>query len=94
MPGSNRGRRRTSSRGRGATSSSPASAKSLDTPSATDTLARFSDAVSLLAVAHNSLSAKEISGTGDEEVAIRHALDALKSVYTDLDGTTRSSLHE
>jgi len=61
-------------------------------PELTDVLGRFSDALSLLNVAQNSLSAREISGTGDEVVAIRHASDALKDVYNELDrpsGTRR-----
>lgn len=61
-------------------------------PSASDLLARFSDALSLLAVAHGSLSAKEIAGTGDEEVALRHAFDTLKSIYDELDRIPASRL--
>lgn len=56
-------------------------------------LGRFSDALSLLAVAHGSLSAKEFSGTGDEEVAIRHALAALKGIYSELDRASISIAH-
>jgi hypothetical protein len=52
---------------------------------AADILGRFSDALSLLKVAQNSLSAKEIPGTGDELVAIRHASQVFEDVYTDLD---------
>jgi hypothetical protein len=52
---------------------------------AAETLGRFSDALSLLNVAQNSLSAKEIAGTGDELVTIRHASHVLKRVYDDLD---------
>ncbi|MGH2449508.1 MAG: hypothetical protein ACRDFS_13020 [Chloroflexota bacterium] len=55
-----------------------------------DILGDFSNALSLLAVAHGSLSAKELGGTGDEEVAIHHALDALKAVYSDLDRVAAS----
>ena len=63
-------------------------------PSPTDdALARFSDALSLLAVAHGSLAAKEIAGTGDEEVALRHALEALRAVYIDLDRPTSPGRH-
>ncbi|MGH8259481.1 MAG: hypothetical protein ACREUG_07295 [Steroidobacteraceae bacterium] len=54
-------------------------------PGSADVLGRFSDALSLRNVAQNSLSAKEIPGTGDEVVAIRHAADALKIVYDSLD---------
>lgn len=54
-----------------------------------DVLGRFSDALSLLNVAQSSLSAKEIPGTGDEVVAIRHAADALKVVYDELDRLPR-----
>lgn len=54
-----------------------------------DVLGRFSDALSLLNVAQNSLSTKEIPGTGDEVVAIRHAADALKVVYDNLDQLPR-----
>lgn len=48
-------------------------------------LGRFSDALSLLNVAQNSLCAKEISGTGDEVVAIRYASDTLKRIYDEMD---------
>lgn len=54
-------------------------------PASAGVLGRFSDALSLLNVAQNSLSAKEIPGTGDDVVAIRHAADALKCVYDELD---------
>lgn len=56
-------------------------------PEPADVLGRFSDALSLLNVAQNSLSAKEIPGSSDEVVAIRCACDALKCVYNDLDGS-------
>jgi hypothetical protein len=80
-----RGRR--NGHARGAVAGRPVSAFSPAglVPSPSDPLSRFSDALSLLAVAHSSLSAKELGGTGDEEVAIRHALDALKGIYCDLD---------
>jgi hypothetical protein len=55
-------------------------------------LGRFSDALSLLNVAQNSLSAKEISGTGDEVVAIRYASDALKGIYNEMDQPPKSPL--
>ena len=54
-------------------------------PEGADVLGRVSDALSLLNVAQNSLSAKEIFGTGDEVVAIRDAADALKRIYNELD---------
>lgn len=54
-------------------------------PATADVLGRFSDALSLLSVAQNSLSAKEISGSGDVVVALRHAADALQCVYDELD---------
>lgn len=59
-------------------------------PEAADVLGRFSDALSLLNVVQNSLSAKEISGTGDEVVAIRYTSDALKCIYNELDRPLRS----
>jgi hypothetical protein len=62
-------------------------------PSPTELLGRFSDALSLLAVAHGSLSAKELRGTGDEEVAIRHAIEALKGIYSELDRASISMAH-
>ena len=61
-------------------------------PKAAEILGRFSDALSLLNVAQNSLSAKEIAGTGDELVAIRHASHVLKCVYGDLDRPVTSPL--
>jgi hypothetical protein len=61
--------------------------------SVSDPLAGFSDALSLLAVAHGSLAAKELAGTGDEEVALRHALEALRTVYSDLDPPTSPTRH-
>lgn len=48
-------------------------------------LGRFSDALSMISVVQRSLSSQEFTGIGDEEVALRHALDALKSVYNALD---------
>ncbi len=48
-------------------------------------LGRFSDALSMIAVVYRSLSAQESSGAGDEEVALRHAIDELKAVYNELD---------
>ena len=59
-------------------------------PDAADALGRFSGALSLLSVAQSSLSAKEISGTGDEFVAIRYAADALKCIHEELDQLPRS----
>ena len=59
--------------------------KSRSAPVTEDVLGRFSDALSLLSVAQCSLASKELRGTGDEEVALRHALGALREVYTDLD---------
>lgn len=50
-----------------------------------DARARFSDALSLLTVVHGSLSAKELPGTGDEEVVLRYALDMLRAAYNALD---------
>lgn len=48
-------------------------------------LGRFSDALSMIAVVHRSLAAQESAGAGDEEVALRHAIDELKAVYNELD---------
>lgn len=54
-----------------------------------DLLGRFSDALSILAVAQGSLAAKEISGTGDEEVVLRQALCALRTIYSEFDRASR-----
>ncbi len=48
-------------------------------------LGRFSDALAMIAVVGRSLSARESSGIGDEEVALRRAIDELKAVYNELD---------
>jgi hypothetical protein len=53
-----------------------------------DLLGRFSDALSLITVVQRSLSARESARIGDEEVALGHALDELKSVYNELDAST------
>lgn len=57
-----------------------------------DILGRFSDAL-LLIVTHRFLSSKELHGTGDEEVAIRYAIDALRNVYNDLDLASTVEAH-
>ena len=54
-------------------------------------LGRFSDALSLLNVAQDALSAKEISGTADELVAIRCASDDLKRIYNEIDRPPKST---
>ncbi len=56
-----------------------------------DVLGRFSDALLLLNVAQNSLSAKEIAGTSDEVVTIRYASDALRRIYNEVDRPPKSS---
>ncbi len=56
-----------------------------DRPDLQGILGRFSDALSMIAVVCRSLSARESSGIGDEEVALRHAIDELKAVYNELD---------
>lgn len=55
------------------------------TPS--ELLAQFSDSIALLSVAHASLASKEIAGTGEEEVALRHVLARLRAVYSGYDLT-------
>jgi hypothetical protein len=59
-------------------------------PEGADVLGRFSDALSLLNVAQNSLSAKEIFGMGDEVVAIRDAADVLRRIYSEIDRRPKS----
>jgi hypothetical protein len=54
-------------------------------PDLGDILGRFSDALSMIAVVHRSLSAQEFAGTGDEEVTLRQAISALQAVYNELD---------
>ena len=56
-----------------------------------DALARFSDALSLLTVIHGSLSAKELPGTGDEEVALRYARDMFRAAYNARDQASACS---
>lgn len=48
-------------------------------------LGRFSDALSMIAVIRRSLAARESAGIGDEEVALRHAIEELQAVYNELD---------
>lgn len=92
MTSSVRARRNRRSRGPLAAANHPPGPRS--TPSLPDALARFSDALSLLAVAHTSLTSKELAGTGDEGVAIHHALDTLKRVYAELDRSPSPTLTE
>jgi hypothetical protein len=68
----------------------PSPSGTTERPDLNTLLGEFSDALSLLAVAHGSLASKELRGTGDEEVAIRHALGALKGIYRDLDRASGS----
>lgn len=56
-----------------------------DLPNLPAILGRFSDALSLLAVVHRSLSLQEFAGVGDEEITLRRAIDELKAVYDELD---------
>lgn len=65
----------------------PGRSESRDLPAI---LGHFSDALSLLAVAHSSISGRELCGVSDEEVAIRHVLIVLKGVYSDLDRASAS----
>lgn len=60
----------------------PAADKAVDL---TELLGHFSDSIALLSVTHVSLASKELAGTGDEEVALRHVLKGLKSVYNGFD---------
>ena len=65
---------------------SPAPAARTHAPADLHTiLGRFSDALSMMAVVQRSLSARESAGIGDEEVALRHAVEELKAVYNELD---------
>jgi hypothetical protein len=84
----NPGRRARQSRHAGGTgpqkSTSPL-APEHDAPDLHAILGRFSDALSMIAVVYRSLSAQESAGAGDEEVALRHAIDELKAVYNELD---------
>ncbi len=54
-------------------------------------LGELSDAIALVTVVHRSLAAHETAGTGDEEVALRHALRLLRATYSGLDRTTLRS---
>lgn len=56
-----------------------------DGPDLQAILGRFSDALSMIAVVCRSLSARESAGIGDEEVALRHAVEELQAVYNELD---------
>ncbi len=84
----NRGRRAQPSRPAGTRrrqKPGPREARAHDGPDLQDILGRFSDALSMIAVVCRSLSARESAGIGDEEVALRHAIDELKAVYNELD---------
>ena len=48
-------------------------------------LGQLSDAMSLITVVHRSLMTHESAGVGDEEVALRHALELLHAAYSALD---------
>jgi hypothetical protein len=63
-------------------------ARTHDTPDLQNILGRFSDALSMMAVVQRSLSARESDGIGDEEVALRHAIEELKAVYNELDAAS------
>lgn len=56
-----------------------------DRPDLLPLLGDLSDAISVVAVVHRSLEAKEIAEAGDEEVALRHGLGLLRAAYTALD---------
>lgn len=60
-------------------------ARAHDGPDLPDILGRFSDALSMLSVVSRSLAARDFAGTGDEEIALRRAIDELKAVYNELD---------
>jgi hypothetical protein len=65
---------------------SPGSGK----PDLSAILHRFSDALALASVAYRSLEAQEIPNTSQEVTVLRAALDALDSVYNDIDATEAS----
>lgn len=48
-------------------------------------LGELSDAISLVTVVHHSLASRDASGVGDDEVALRHALNLLRAAHTGLD---------
>lgn len=48
-------------------------------------LGDLSDAISLVTVVHRSLATRDSSGVGDDEVALRYALNLLRAAYTGLD---------
>lgn len=48
-------------------------------------LGELSDAISLVAVVHRSLASCDAAGIGDDEVALRYALNLLRAAYTALD---------
>ncbi len=50
-----------------------------------DFLGRFSDALAVIAVAECSLASKELRGTADEVVTLRHGLSLLRAAYSGLD---------
>ncbi len=84
----NRGRRARQSRHaslEGSRKPARPAARAHDGPDLQAILGRFSDALSMIAVVYRSLSARESAGVGDEEVALRHAIDELKAVYNELD---------
>jgi hypothetical protein len=83
----NRGRRtRTGTAKRGAPRAAASAKRSRDElPDLASILGRFSDALSLLAVAHRSLSVQEFAGVGDEEITLRRVIDELKAVYDEID---------
>ncbi len=88
MDQGNRGQRARRSRRAGAEGSQTTArgaARRNDGPDLQGILGRFSDALSLIAVVHRSLCARESAGTGDEELALGRAVDELKAVYNELD---------
>ena len=48
-------------------------------------LGDLSDAISLVTVVHRALATREDDGVGDEELALRHALDLLRAAYDGID---------
>lgn len=52
-----------------------------------EVLGRFSDALALVTVVRRSLSARQSILIADEEIALRHAIEALQAVYNELDAT-------
>lgn len=56
-------------------------------------LGELSDAISLVTVVHRSLASRDAAGVGDDEVALRYALNLLRAAHTGLDLACDDSKH-